>query len=136
MHDYMDNVKVPGQKPRGSKSFITNSALTKRSRVNNINNTSSITVGISVLSLLKDKRASDKVMVTAYDNLKEPGKASSQSGSKPGSKPGANQESSDGNNKIESQTPNVKNEVQWMNVKNEGHISSRIPSGRCRAMKT
>jgi hypothetical protein len=65
-----------------------------------------------VLSLLKDKRASDKVLVMAYDNLKELGKASSQSGGKSGI-------GSDGNKKIESQTPNVKNEVQWMNVTNE-----------------
>lgn len=106
LHDYMDNihgkeiplqyvtVKVPGQKPRGSKSIITNSALTKHSIVakngvnnnNNNNNTNSITDGIGVLSLLKDKRTSnDKVLLTAYDNLKEPGlKASSQSGDESG----------------------------------------------------
>jgi Arf-GAP with GTPase, ANK repeat and PH domain-containing protein 1/3/4/5/6/9/11 len=125
LHDYMDDVhgkeislqyvtvKVPGQKPRGSKSIITNSALTKRNGVNNNNNnTSSISDGIGMLSLLKDKRASDKVLLTAFDSLKEPGKASSQSGDESGiALSNSNSQSfigSDGNNKIESQTPNVK----------------------------
>lgn len=131
LHDYMDDVhgkeiplqyvtvKVPGQKPRGSKSIITNSALTKHQQqkngVNNNNNnfTSSITEGLGVLSLLKDKKANDKILVTAYDNLKEPGKASSQSGDESGiALSNSNSQSfvgSDGNNsKIDSQTPNVK----------------------------
>lgn len=109
LHDYMDDVhgkeislqyvtvKVPGQKPRGSKSIITNSALTKRNGVNNNNNnnTNSITDGLGVLSLLK-----------------EPGKASSQSGDESGiALSNSNSQSfvgSDGNNKNESTTPNVK----------------------------
>lgn len=141
LHDYMDDVhgkeislqyvtvKVPGQKPRGSKSIITNSALTKHQKNgvnNNNNNTGSITDGIGVLSLLKDRRASDRVLLTAYDNLKEPGKASSQSGDESGiALSNSNSQSflgSDGNNKIDSQTPNVKKRHRRMKssgVKND-----------------
>jgi Arf-GAP with GTPase, ANK repeat and PH domain-containing protein 1/3/4/5/6/9/11 len=129
LHDYMDNVhgkeislqyvtvKVPGQKPRGSKSIITNSALTKNGSAtnNNINNniTNSITESLGVLSLLsKDKRASsEKVTLTAYDNLKEHGKANSQgSGDESGIHSNSNSQNlgSDSNSKIDSQTPNLK----------------------------
>lgn len=142
LHDYMDDVhgkeislqyvtvKVPGQKPRGSKSIITNSALTKHQNKNGVNNnnnnTSSITEGIGVLSLLKDRKSSDRVLLTAYDNLKEPGKASSQSGDESGiALSNSNSQSfigSDGNNKIDSQTPNVKKRHRRMKssgVKND-----------------
>ena len=139
LHDYMDNihgkeislqyvtVKIPGQKP---KSIITNSALTKQAASlnnnknggifnnnNNINNnnTNSITESLGVLSLLhKDKKATandNKVLLTAYDNLKEPGKASSQSGDESGialSNSNSQNLGSDSNNKIDAQTPNVK----------------------------
>lgn len=130
LHDYMDNVhgkeislqyvtvKVPGQKPRGSKSIITNSALTAAkngaNNINNNNNTNSITEGLGVLSLLsKDKRASsEKVTLTAYDSLKEHGgKASSHgSGDESGIHSNSNSQNlgSDSNSKIDAQTPNVK----------------------------
>ncbi len=128
LHDYMDNVhgkeislqyvtvKVPGQKPRGSKSIITNSALTAKNSTNNNNNnnTNSITDGLGVLSLLsKDKRASnEKVTLTAYDSLKEHGgKASSHgSGDESGIHSNSNSQNlgSDSNSKIDAQTPNVK----------------------------
>lgn len=114
-------VKVPGQKPRGSRSIITNSALTKNvskngvnnNNINNNNTTSSITEGIGMLSLLKDRKSSnDKVLLTAFDSLKEPGKGSSQSGDESGiALSNSNSQSflgSDGNNKNDSQTPNVK----------------------------
>lgn len=141
LHDYMDDVhgkeislqyvtvKVPGQKPRGSKSIITNSALTKhqvKNGVNNNNNTSSITDGIGMLSLLKDRKTSDKVLLTAYDNLKEPVKASSQSGDESGiALSNSNSQSflgSDGTNKVDAQTPNVKKRHRRMKssgVKND-----------------
>lgn len=151
LHDYMDDVhskeislqyvtvKVPGQKPRGSKSIITNSALTKYQRNgvnNNNNNTSSITDGIGVLSLLKDRKSSDRVLLTAFENLKEPGKASSQSGDESGiALSNSNSQSfigSDGNNKIDSQTPNVKKRHRRMKssgVKNdnEGELHIKFP---------
>lgn len=82
LHDYMDDVhgkevslqyvtvKVPGQKPRGSKSIITNSALTQNTK--NI-----LSDQISGLSLLKDSNskktnATEKVLLTAFDTLREP----------------------------------------------------------------
>lgn len=132
LHDYMDNVhgkeislqyvtvKVPGQKPRGSKSIITNSALTSAAAKNgamniniNNNNTHSITESLGMLSLLnKDKRASnEKVTLMAYDNLKEHGKTNSQgSGDESGIHSNSNSQNlgSDSNSKIETQTPNVK----------------------------
>lgn len=142
LHDYMDDVhgkeislqyvtvKVPGQKPRGSKSIITNSALTRSKNGvnnNNNNNTNSITEGLGVLSLLKDRKSTDnRVLLTAYDNLKEPGKASSQSGDESGiALSNSNSQSfigSDGNNKMETQTPNVKKRHRRMKssgVKND-----------------
>lgn len=137
LHDYMDDVhgkevslqyvtvKVPGQKPRGSKSIITNSALTKHQK-NGVNNNNSITEGIGMLSLLKDRKSNDKVLLTAYDNLREPGKASSQSGDESGiALSNSNSQSllgSDGNNKMETQTPNVKKRHRRMKssgVKND-----------------
>lgn len=87
LHDYMDDVhgkevqlqlvtvKVPGQKPRGSKSILTNSILT--SGMNRVAN--GLTESIGGLSLAKEKnRAAEKVLLTAYDTLKEPVKSNSQ----------------------------------------------------------
>lgn len=136
LHDYMDNVhgkeislqyvtvKVPGQKPRGSKSIITNSALTKqlslnKNGVNNINNNNTvslITESIGVMSMLKDKKSTndkyDKHLLSAHDNIKEPGKTSSQSGDESSgvvlSTSNSQNLGSDGNVKVDIQTPNVK----------------------------
>ncbi|KAG7307998.1 hypothetical protein JYU34_006627 [Plutella xylostella] len=82
LHDYMEDVngkeislqyvtvKVPGQKPRGSKSIITT--------VPGYNGYSSLDIHDSIggLSLgYKDKptRATDKALMSAFDALKEPG---------------------------------------------------------------
>lgn len=96
LHDYMDDVhgkevslqyvtvKVPGQKPRGSKSIITNSALTSSINFNWRSSSSSssavaqsngsgISEGIGGLSLAKDKKVTEKVLLTAFDTLREPG---------------------------------------------------------------
>lgn len=92
LHDYMDDVhgkevslqyvtvKVPGQKPRGSKSIITNSALTSsinfnwKSSNNTNHTTNGINEGICGLSLAKDsKKTAEKVLLTAFDTLREPG---------------------------------------------------------------
>lgn len=135
LHDYMDDVhgkeiplqyvtvKVPGQKPRGSRSIITNSALTRNfqngfnnnnnNNVNNNNNGSNgLTEGIGGLSLVKDKKTNDKVLLTAFDSLKEPGKANSQTSGDEGiALSNSNSQSfvgSDSNSKMEVQTPNVK----------------------------
>lgn len=95
LHDYMDDVhgkevslqyvtvKVPGQKPRGSKSIITNSALTSSINFNWRSSSSSssavaqsngISEGIGGLSLAKDKKVTEKVLLTAFDTLREPGR--------------------------------------------------------------
>lgn len=78
LHDYMNDihgkeislqyvtVKVPGQKPRGSKSIIT---------VAGTNGSSSINEGLGGLSIggAKDRRATEKVLLTAFEVVKEPG---------------------------------------------------------------
>lgn len=78
-------VKVPGQKPRGSKSIITNSALTSSINFNWRSSSSSssamaqsngsgISEGIGGLSLAKEKKVTEKVLLTAFDTLREPGR--------------------------------------------------------------
>ncbi|XP_037868767.1 centaurin-gamma-1A isoform X3 [Bombyx mori] len=79
LHDYMEDVngkeislqyvtvKVPGQKPRGSKSIITT--------VPGYNGYSSLDIhdSISGLSLgYKEKRATDKALMSAFETMKEP----------------------------------------------------------------
>ncbi|KAH8239004.1 hypothetical protein KR038_011830 [Drosophila bunnanda] len=68
LHDYMDDVhgkeiplqyvtvKVPGQKPRGSKSIITNSALTSSLMANGQRTQNALSDGIGCLTLAKDNQ--------------------------------------------------------------------------------
>ncbi|XP_023172249.2 centaurin-gamma-1A isoform X2 [Drosophila hydei] len=68
LHDYMDDVhgkeiplqyvtvKVPGQKPRGSKSIITNSALTSSLLANGQRAQGTLSEGIGCLTLAKDNQ--------------------------------------------------------------------------------
>ncbi|EDW27352.1 GL21243 [Drosophila persimilis] len=68
LHDYMDDVhgkeiplqyvtvKVPGQKPRGSKSIITNSALTSSLLANGHRAQNTLSDGIGCLTLAKDNQ--------------------------------------------------------------------------------
>ncbi|EDV31987.1 uncharacterized protein Dana_GF14267, isoform A [Drosophila ananassae] len=68
LHDYMDDVhgkeiplqyvtvKVPGQKPRGSKSIITNSALTSSLLANGQRAQNTLSDGIGCLTLAKDNQ--------------------------------------------------------------------------------
>jgi Arf-GAP/GTPase/ANK repeat/PH domain-containing protein 1/3 len=138
LHDYMDNVhgkeislqyvtvKVPGQKPRGSKSIITNSALNKQIGANkNLNNNNMFTngsnttfsthadVNASLTSLNnKDKKVShDKVSLLGYESTKDPTKLCTQSGDESGialSNSNSQNLGSDSNSKIDAQTPNIK----------------------------
>ncbi|XP_022919737.1 centaurin-gamma-1A isoform X2 [Onthophagus taurus] len=100
LHDYMDDVhgkeislqyvtvKVPGQKPRGSKSIITVAGS------NGITSNNTINDGIGGLSLSsssssagKDHRrnvagtVTEKVLLTAFDVVKEPGSKHATHGS-------------------------------------------------------
>ena len=79
LHDYMDDVhgkeislqyvtvKVPGQKPRGSKSIIT--VVGTNSSGNSINE------GLGGLSIanVRDRKTTEKVLLSALDVVKEPG---------------------------------------------------------------
>lgn len=80
LHDYMGDahgkdvalqcvtVKVPGQRPRGSKSILTNSTLT--SQVNSYwkatNN--AIADGIAGLTMQKDRKNSEKLSLSTFDS--------------------------------------------------------------------
>ena len=125
LHDYMDDVhgkevslqyvtvKVPGQKPRGSKSIITNSALTTAKFQHNNPHTNGLSESIGGLSLAKEKKVTEKVLLTAFDTLREPVKSNSQTSGDEGiAMSNSNSQNflpSDSNNqKIEAQTPNVK----------------------------
>lgn len=68
-------VKIPGQKPRGSKSIITNSALTSSMNLNWKSAGSGLIEGIGGLGLAKDRKVTEKVLLTAFDTLREPGKS-------------------------------------------------------------
>uniref|UniRef100_A0A336LMY4 CSON012184 protein n=1 Tax=Culicoides sonorensis TaxID=179676 RepID=A0A336LMY4_CULSO len=120
LHDYMDDVhgkvislqyvtvKVPGQKPRGSKSIITNSSiLTKSNQV--------LAEGLGHLSIAKDKlnkQNNEKVTLTGFDVLREPGKPNSQTSGDEGiALSNSNSQSfigSDNSNSKLDQTPSVK----------------------------
>ncbi|CAH1131570.1 unnamed protein product [Ceutorhynchus assimilis] len=88
LHDYMDDVhgkeislqyvtvKVPGQKPRGSKSIVTVAGHGYGG------NGSALHENLGGLSLMaKDKRPTEKVLMTAFETVKDPSfKYSQQSG--------------------------------------------------------
>ncbi|KAJ6647485.1 Centaurin-gamma-1A, partial [Pseudolycoriella hygida] len=147
LHDYMDDVhgkevslqyvtvKVPGrQKPRGSKSIITNSALTSSINFNwksNNQHTNGLNEGIGGLSLAKDKKVTEKVLLTAFETLREPGKSNSQTSGDEGIvMSNSNSQTflaSDSNHgKTESQTPNVKKRHRRMK-------SSGVKNNECDA---
>lgn len=153
LHDYMDDVhgkevslqyvtvKVPGQKPRGSKSIITNSALTSSINFNwrsssnqqqpQSQQANGISEGISGLSLAKEKKVTEKVLLTAFDTLREPGKSNSQTSGDEGIVMSNSNSQTflacDTSNKVESQTPNVKKRHRRMKssgVKNNEYDDS------------
>lgn len=158
LHDYMDDVhgkeiplqyvtvKVPGQKPRGSKSIITNSALTTSMLSNGKGGgggQNGISEGIGCLSIVKDsnaKKITEKVLLTAFDTLREPGRSTSSqhtSGDEGIAMSNSNSQtfiSSDSQqrellavnaaNKLEIQTPNVKKRHRRM--KSSGVKSNEV----------
>lgn len=91
-------VKVPGQKPRGSKSIIT---------VAGTNGSSIINEGIGALSISgKDKR-SDKGFFGAFDSLKDPSTKGGQASGDEGMVL-SNSNSFLNGEVLKSETPNVK----------------------------
>lgn len=70
-------VKVPGQKPRGSKTIMSlSSSSTSGNHHNHHSSSNGISEHMSNISISnfqsKDKRTADKVMLTAFELLKEP----------------------------------------------------------------
>lgn len=135
LHDYMDDVhgkmislqyvtvKVPGQKPRGSKSIITNSSILSKSNQVLIDS-------LSHLSIAKDKsKSNEKVLLTGFEVLREGGKSimlSQTSGDEGIALSNSNSQSfigsSDNSNK-DGQTPSVRKRHRRMKssgVKNDG----------------
>ncbi|XP_037712081.1 centaurin-gamma-1A isoform X2 [Drosophila subpulchrella] len=133
LHDYMDDVhgkeiplqyvtvKVPGQKPRGSKSIITNSALTSSLMANSQRAQNTLSDGIGCLTLAKDnqRKLSEKL------SLLGAGSGAAGAGGEPLKSNSSQQTSGDEGiamsnsnsqtfiagetaNKLEAQTPNVK----------------------------
>ncbi|XP_017014678.2 centaurin-gamma-1A isoform X1 [Drosophila takahashii] len=134
LHDYMDDVhgkeiplqyvtvKVPGQKPRGSKSIITNSALTSSLMANGQRAQNTLSDGIGCLTLAKDnqRKLSEKLSL-----LGAASGAAGGAGGEPLKSNSSQQTSGDEGiamsnsnsqtfiagetaNKLEAQTPNVK----------------------------
>ncbi|EDX04987.1 centaurin-gamma-1A isoform X2 [Drosophila simulans] len=136
LHDYMDDVhgkeiplqyvtvKVPGQKPRGSKSIITNSALTSSLMANGQRAQNTISDGIGCLTLAKDnqRKLSEKLSLLGAGSIAagaggEPLKSNSSqqtSGDEGIAMSNSNSqtfiagEAANAGNKLEAQTPNVK----------------------------
>ncbi|XP_033158960.1 centaurin-gamma-1A isoform X1 [Drosophila mauritiana] len=136
LHDYMDDVhgkeiplqyvtvKVPGQKPRGSKSIITNSALTSSLMANGQRAQNTISDGIGCLTLAKDnqRKLSEKLSLLGAGSIAagaggEPLKSNSSqqtSGDEGIAMSNSNSQTfiagevANAGNKLEAQTPNVK----------------------------
>lgn len=141
LHDYMDDVhckaislqyvtvKVPGQKPRGSKSIITNSSiLTKSNQV--------LADGLGHLSIAKDKNKqnNEKVMLTGFESLREPiGKPNSQTSGDEGiALSNSNSQSfigSDNSNSKLDQTPSVKKRHRRMKSSGLKNGDAEDPDG-------
>lgn len=83
LHDYMDDihgkeialncvtVKMPGQKPRGSRSILTNSTLTSSMNFYWKATNNAISDGIAGLTLPKDRKNSEKNSLTTFDPQRE-----------------------------------------------------------------
>ncbi|KAG8273534.1 Arf-GAP with GTPase, ANK repeat and PH domain-containing protein 3 [Homalodisca vitripennis] len=84
LHDYMDDVhgkeislqyvtvKVPGQKPRGSKTISQPTSNGIHDSLGSLSITTNLSVFPGYQS--KEKRVADKVLLTAFELLKEPGR--------------------------------------------------------------
>ncbi|XP_054279813.1 centaurin-gamma-1A isoform X2 [Macrosteles quadrilineatus] len=127
LHDYMDDVhgkeislqyvtvKVPGQKPRGSKT------IPQPSNTNGLHDSLtslSITTNLSVFPgyQSKEKRVADKVLLTAFELLKEPGKLTNNDESS------INNSMFNGTSDCKAETPNVKKRhrrIKSSGVKNQ-----------------
>ncbi|XP_031632151.1 centaurin-gamma-1A [Contarinia nasturtii] len=83
LHDYMDDihgkeialncvcVKLPGQKPRGSKSILTNSTLSSSVNFYWKATNSAISDSIAGLTLPKDRKTNEKLSLGAFDSLRD-----------------------------------------------------------------
>lgn len=83
LHDYMDDihgkeiglncvtVKLPGQKPRGSKSILTNSTLTSSMNYYWKATNNAISDGIAGLTLPKDRKNSEKQSLGSAEALRD-----------------------------------------------------------------
>lgn len=131
LHDYMDDVhgktislqyvtvKVPGQKPRGSKSIITNSSILSKS--NQV-----LFDSLGHLSITKDKsKPNEKVLLTGFEVLRDGSKSNHLASGDEAISNSNSQSFSGGDHgsKQDAQTPNVKKRHRRMKssgIKNDG----------------
>lgn len=83
LHDYMDDihgkeialncitVKLPGQRPRGSKSILTNSTLSSSVNFYWKATNNAISDGIAGLTLPKDRKNNEKASLGAFDSIRD-----------------------------------------------------------------
>lgn len=109
-------VKVPGQKPRGSKSIIT---------VAGTNGSTGLNEGLGGLSLGtgKDKKCADKVFLSAYDGVKDSNSKYGQISGDEGVALSSSNSFLNGDG-LKSETPNVKKRHRRM--KSSGVKNSEI----------
>lgn len=109
-------VKVPGQKPRGSKSIIT---------VAGTNGSSGINEGLGGLSLGagKDKKGNEKLLLSAYDVIKDPNSKYGQISGDEGLALSSSNSFLNGDG-LKNETPNVKKRHRRM--KSSGVKNSEI----------
>ncbi|XP_025408170.1 centaurin-gamma-1A isoform X1 [Sipha flava] len=134
LHDYMEDVhgkeislqyvtvKVPGQKPRGSKTIMSLSSTNHHHGSSNGISEHMSNISISNFQM-KDKRTADKVMLTAFELLKEPSYKNGGSANCDESTVGmSNISLSVNNGELKAETPNVKKRHRRMkssNIKNQ-----------------
>ncbi|XP_060848882.1 centaurin-gamma-1A isoform X1 [Rhopalosiphum padi] len=136
LHDYMEDVhgkeislqyvtvKVPGQKPRGSKTIMSLSSSSTSANHHSSNGISEHMSNISISNFQsKDKRTADKVMLTAFELLKEPSYKNGVSANGDESTISmSNTSLSTNNGDLKAETPNVKKRHRRMkssNIKNQ-----------------
>ncbi|VVC43481.1 PH domain-like,Small GTPase superfamily,Pleckstrin homology domain,Arf GTPase [Cinara cedri] len=139
LHDYMEDVhgkeislqyvtvKVPGQKPRGSKTIMSLSTSSSASANHHHSTNGGLSEHLSNISIsnfqMKDKRTADKVMLTAFELLKEPSYKNGGSANSDESTIGVSNTSLSVNNgELKAETPNVKKRHRRMkssNIKNQ-----------------
>ena len=106
-------VKVPGQKPRGSRSIPSSGANPSNSNASQNNNQTDGSSAITSGNLIKGEKKGEKVLLTGYEILREPS---------------GGEDNDAGNNEKASDTPNVKK--RHRRIKSNGVKSNQDCDGK------